>query len=196
MRNAIISVLHFVIAAGAGAFLAHAAIGSSVGLGREKIDGWLGAGAAGATDADPWTRAVIAKVGLMALNRSETIYFSRSTDDNGARLRENCVYELTGQTLPTRWWSITLYADDNYLAQNDDGAHSVDATRVEQAGTDIYRVRIAPNRNGAANWLSSTASHAPILLFRMYHPDPAYRDDQTRLDLPEVKRIGCEEEPS
>ncbi len=193
MRSFFLSALTFVIAAGAGAFLAHSNISDGVGFSRETVDGWLASGAAGATDADPWTRAVVAKKGLMALNKNETIYFSRATDDRNDRLREECSYILTGKSLRARWWSITLYAGDYYLAQNEDGAHSIDATRVvvEQSDADAYRVLIARTADGTSNWLSTRNAGAPNLVLRMYHPDPDIRDNPSGLDLPDIERVDC-----
>ena len=86
---------------------------------------------AGSVDADPWTRARIALTGLLALTRDQAIYFTTQTDDSGARLREECRYRVTGGAMPARWWSVTVYADDDFLPQNEDDALSFDATEVK-----------------------------------------------------------------
>jgi len=48
----------------------------------------------GAAAANPWLRATIARVGLLALTKEETVYFNRDVDDDGAKLVEGCTYAL------------------------------------------------------------------------------------------------------
>ena len=77
------------------------------------VDGWRSDFAVGSEAADPYTRARVARHGLLALAKSEAVYFTRSTDDRGKQLREECIYELSGEGQPARWWSITLYDGDS-----------------------------------------------------------------------------------
>ena len=57
----------------------------------------------GASDAGPVLRAIIARRGLLALNRTETVYFTAWEDEQGRPLEESCRYAVSGQGLPTRW---------------------------------------------------------------------------------------------
>jgi hypothetical protein len=101
-------------------------------LGSETYGGWVGSKLAGSAAADPFTRALIAKGGLLALNRSETIYFTLTKDEHGRPLTQNCAYQLKGGAFPARWWSVTIYAADDFLPQNHDHAQSIDQTRAER----------------------------------------------------------------
>ena len=74
--------------------------------------GWMGSKVTGSVDADAWTRARVALSGLLALNRSQALYFVRQTDEAGRPLLETCRYRVSGGPLPGRWWSITVYAPD------------------------------------------------------------------------------------
>lgn len=47
----------------------------------------------GAANTDPKTSAIIARQGLMALPRSEAVYFTTAVDSGGQPLRETCRYE-------------------------------------------------------------------------------------------------------
>src|SRR5262245_32410583 len=97
---------------GRGAFVSH-------------MGAWTWSRSTGSVSAGPYTRAIVARDGLLALSADEALYLNLAQDENGRPLREDCVYELSGAQIPARWWSITLYARDNYLAQNNDGAFSV-----------------------------------------------------------------------
>lgn len=177
------------LASGAG--LAVWLSGRGESIGRTEHDGWLGNTAVGSTRADPWTRAVTARVGLMALDRRETVYFHRYRDEAGRPLDSRCLYELSGGELPARWWSVTLYAEDNYLAQNDDQAFSVDATHVVRDSAGRWTVRLAPERQDAPNWISSRGTGHFNLSIRLYNPGPAVAGDPAGVPFPEMRRLSC-----
>lgn len=160
-------------------------------LGRFEYDHWFGNANAGSAAADPYTRGIVATIGLLALNRSETIYFHRYVDENGQPLVESCSYDLSGAELPTRWWSITVYAADDFLPQNDDAALSIDATQIVRATDGSWTARMAPQRGGASNWISTRAAGRFSLALRMYNPHDQARDDPSTIAYPKVRRVSC-----
>jgi hypothetical protein len=155
-------------------------------------DGWMGSKVAGSVDADAWTRARVALSGLLALNRSQAVYFVRNTDDAGRRLRDTCRYRVSGGPLPGRWWSVTAYAPDNYLPQNDDGALSFDATHVHSDASGHWQAIAASRRPPGAVWVSTRKAGAYDLTLRIYNPTPAAQADFTTIPLPKVERIDCD----
>ncbi|MBA4768235.1 MAG: DUF1214 domain-containing protein, partial [Porphyrobacter sp.] len=82
---------------------------SKMAFGDVDVGGWRSDFAIGSEAADPYTRARVARHGLLALAKTEAVYFTRATDDTGAPLREACTYILSGGTMPAGWWSVTLY---------------------------------------------------------------------------------------
>lgn len=147
----------------------------------------------GAPDAGPMLRAVIARRGLLALNRSETIYFNATTDDQGAALREDCTYRVSFDAQPdARWWSLTLYAEDDYLAVNGDQAASVTAGQAGPGIAEPMTVLIAATRpDSAANWLSSRNGGDFALTMRLYQPADAISEAPTLAALPAIERLSC-----
>jgi len=153
--------------------------------------GWSGSRVTGSVDADAWTRARVALTGLLALNRSQAIYFMRATDDAGRPLDERCRYRVSGGALPGRWWSVTVYAADNYLPRNDDGALSFDATRVHTDAAGRWQAIAASRPVPGATWVSTrNAGHFDLTL-RIYNPTPAAQGDFARIPMPRVERIDC-----
>jgi hypothetical protein len=156
----------------------------------ERYGAWTHNRAAGSTAAGPYTRAIIAKEGLLALSAREALYFNLAEDQDGRPLTESCIYELSGRELEARWWSVTLYANDGFLIQNDDLAFSIDASRVRLGPNGAWRVRIAPVRGDAANWLSSReARRAFSLTLRVYNPQRDFRAGAEI--LPVLNRLSC-----
>jgi hypothetical protein len=154
--------------------------------------GWMGSTVTGSVQADPWTRARVALSGLMALNRAQALYFVRKTDDAGAPLREECQYRLSGGPLPGRWWSVTVYAPDNYLPQNADHALSFDATRIHPDASGHWQALAASHAAPGATWVSTRGAGRFDLTLRIYNPTRAAQADFAAIALPRVERIACQ----
>src|SRR4051812_49979480 len=100
-------------------------------LGGGIHDGpWRTALDVGASDAGIYLRAGIAVHGLLALNRSETMYYSARTDTSGVALDGKCTYRIHGNDPKTRWWSIAAYGPDDYLIPNAAHRYSVSKNSV------------------------------------------------------------------
>ncbi|MGQ0533911.1 MAG: DUF1214 domain-containing protein [Caulobacteraceae bacterium] len=185
-------ILAWLAAIVAGALLGAASAWATLSFGAssftEHYGAWVHSRAAGSSAADPYTRAIVAREGLLALSAREALYFSLYEDEHGRPLSESCIYELSGRPLDARWWSITLYADDNFLAQNTDAAHSIDTTRV---GNDrAWLARISPVRGDTAYWVSSRAARRDfVIMLRVYNPQRDFRASEET--LPVLTTISC-----
>jgi hypothetical protein len=156
-----------------------------------SYSGWHGNELAGQAAADIYTRAAIARTGLLALTREETLYFTRYADADGVALNERCSYLLEGTDPPARWWSVTLYAADNYLARNGDGAASMDQTRVVRAEGGRFRIWVAAAADREPNWISSRNAGDFSLTLRLYNPEPGLLEDVHSLRPPVLRTVSC-----
>lgn len=59
-------------------------------------------------------KAYIGRIGLLALQDSEVIYFVASSDQEGDPLSSSNDYKLTGSSFDARYWSFTLYGEDHF----------------------------------------------------------------------------------
>jgi hypothetical protein len=159
-------------------------------LGGIQIGSWHTNKHIGSVDASPLTRAIIARRGLLALRQTETVYFSADHDSEGRAFDENCTYRLYVNEAPqARWWSVTLYAEDEFLALNGEIAHSVTAD-----DTDTYPVEAIISQGqtrSPAHRISSRNSGAFNLTLRLYHPDEGVVADAATAMMPVVERIDC-----
>lgn len=163
----------------------------NMAFGNVDVGGWRSDFAIGSRAADPYTRARVARHGLLALAKSEAVYFTRTTDDAGSPLREACTYRLSGGAMPAGWWSVTLYDAASMLPANTDNALSIDA---ERAGGGAWSAVIAPTRPaGEGLWISSRGAGTFDLTLRLYMPDPALlTDPNTALAAPSLALLSCE----
>ncbi len=161
------------------------------GMGGQNYSGWYGSSVTGSADAGPWLRARVAVSGLLALNKSQAIYFSRKTDDSGEPLREECRYRVSGGTLPGQWWSVTVYAADNFLPLNDDDALAFDATEVQPDPQGQWSAVLAASKPAEGAWASTRKAGNFDITLRIYQPSKAAQADFAAISMPKVTRLDC-----
>lgn len=147
----------------------------------------------GSSGAGPYLRAGVAIGGLLALNASETIYYTATTDDEGERLSTACQYRIDGREPAARWWSITAYANDDLLIRGSNGRYSVDATSVEKGADGSFVVRVGGEPR-AGNWISTgppDGGQPFSLTLRLYNPDASIVSDLRGVALPHIEREHC-----
>jgi len=144
----------------------------------------------GSSDAPGIVRAVVARRGLLALNRSETIYFSADADSEGRQLDAECDYRVLFTDRPdARWWSLTLYAEDDFLPVGGPGAFSISADDIS-AGESGFVVSVS-QRLAIGHWLSPENAGEFNLTLRLYNPAAAIVEDPSSASLPVVERLAC-----
>jgi len=183
------------LAAGAAsAFVMAGMVGSGVRLsGNVDVGNWQSDWTIGSTAANPWTRARIARHGLLALTKEEAVYFTRAVDDSGKPLTEACTYRVSGGEMPALWWSVTLYDGDSRLPPNTDDALSYDQTEAATEGrTDDWAFTVSADRPGEGGWVSSKAAGKFDLTLRLYKPSVALLSDpEATLPAPQIERVSC-----
>ena len=183
------------LAAGAvTALFAAGMFGAGAGFSDEiNVNGWKSDWTIGSTAANPWTRARVARHGLLALTKEEAVYFTKGLDEDGQRLSEDCTYQVSGGDMPGLWWSVTLYDAASYLPLNQDNALSFDKTKAAAAGSSSgWSFTVAADRPEAGNWVSSQNAGTFDLMLRIYKPTPELiASPEDVLPAPTIKRLSC-----
>ncbi|WP_394692755.1 DUF1214 domain-containing protein [Hyphobacterium sp.] len=161
-----------------------------------NINNWTSDPAIGSPAADPYTRAYVARRGLLGLRREEATYYLRAVDDEGQPLLDHCAYVIEGEVPDARWWSVTLYADDYFLAQNEDDAHSIDMTRAVIDSDGMWRAVIqSTDPADGSFWISSRNAGRFDLIYRLYNASEAILETPgNALVTPRIIRLGCQGE--
>jgi hypothetical protein len=124
---------------------------------------------AGSAANDAYSRLRIAITSILALNRSETLYFEASKDTEGERLTAACTYTLTGPAPDARWWSVTAYGANDMLIHSASSLYSQSAASVRETGPD-GTVTITLSPDGAGLNGIATGNDTFVLLLRLYQP--------------------------
>ncbi len=174
------------VVAGLGAAIASvrgSAMGADATIGAWTSSTDLATGAQSAR-----TRAAVALRGLLALPAREARYYNAATDDAGRPLEGGCRYRITGGVLPARWWSLTLYDGDGYLAGA--GPYSISSAALTPAEAARWTILVAPQRQ-AGHWLPTGGLDRFELTLRTYLPANAGRTTPARDQLPSIRREAC-----
>lgn len=161
-----------------------------------KVNGWLVNLDVGNFGTDYLLRAAVAKFGLGANSAEEAVYPSTFTDNQGQNLTGTHNYVIhfdKGQTPPVNaFWSITLYNDKSYLAENPINRYSI-ASNTEglkynpDGSLDIYIQHVSPGTEKESNWLPSPSGQFNLIL-REYNPqEPILKGEY---QVPPVQRVS------
>ena len=174
-----------------GAGLAWHATGAAFNHGSVTNGVWSTALNYGVASADSLTRAAVARRGLLALPKTEPVYWAASTDSTGQPLDGSCTYAMTGRALDSRWWSVTLYDRAGYLIANPARIWSFSGASITPAEQAGWTVRISPDKPASGHWLPSAKGQPFELTLRMYNPGPAFVKDPKAAALPVLKKERC-----
>jgi hypothetical protein len=157
--------------------------------GRISNGAWKTDPAVVTAQTDAYRRAFVATHGLFALNRSEAIYYTASTDSDGRALTGQCHYKVEGPVPDARWWSITAYGPDDYLIANPTGRYSVTKQQVAPDAHGRIVVLVGGN-SGGNNWIAAGTGRFSLSL-RLYNPGPEFIAAPGDAALPALLRVGC-----
>lgn len=146
---------------------------------------------AGSREADAYTRARISLGAVLALDRSETLYYTTEHDDDGNTLRAECRYRIDGTPPPARWWSITAYAADNFLFANAERRYSVSGENAPLDNQGRFMTLVGPNAADTDRfWIPTAGTGGMRLTLRLYGAGEPLQRDPGALAAPSVKRLG------
>ena len=151
---------------------------------------WQTSLVAGNQQADLYTRASVATHFLLALNRSEVLYYNAYTDDSGQPLEADCTYRIDGKSMETRWWSITAYNADDFLIPNDANRYSYNSGNVQYDANNNFVIYLSRSKQAGA-WLPLGDQKTFSLTLRLYNPGKLILDNPAIVELPHITRVSC-----
>lgn len=158
---------------------------------EERAGPWATGRDFGTAAATPFTRAVVALHGLLALPATEARYYTASSDDAGQPLDGKCRYRISGGALPTRWWSLTLYDGAGYLVPNPADRYSLGSAGLPAGEAAQWTAVAAPDRQ-PGHWLPTGGIDRFELTLRTYLPADGGRGNFTAAQLPRIVREDCQ----
>jgi hypothetical protein len=193
LKKALLNLALFVgISLGGGLATAWYMIEAGSRLSTRTFGPWVTWASAGRPDADPYTRAHIARNGLLPLSTTAELTFKAKTDSRGTQLSSACDYAVIMEDFDPAWWSLAVYDGQGRLIANAADRHafsSSTAMRKVDGGTVINLSRDA--RPG--NWLPTGRSNRIVLVLTVQDAAwaTAIHDGASPRSMPQIVRSAC-----
>lgn len=155
-----------------------------------KNGAWTTNPLTGSKEADMYLRAAVSLIGLFALNKTETIYYTAFADDDGNPLRTDCDYIMEGGDMDARWWSTTAYGADHFLIPNDENRYSYNMKNTGRDKNDQYKIYLSATPK-QGNWLPVGDGGNFSLSLRVYNPAPTVYEHMGTIQLPRIIKGVC-----
>ena len=191
LKNALLTLLSLVIAIGLGGYSVWYALNAQDGVGAIRIGQWTAFPEVGTLAADPYSKARVAREGVLALGQAEGLAFVAERDDAGEPLKRECTYTIEGGYPTARFW--TLYAADQSLGVIDTG-------KPRQSALQSYQVLRQPDNSVAisvgsrpapGNWLLIGGSGKMYFVLTFYDTPIASSTGLSDVTLPRILKAGC-----
>ena len=165
-------------------------------LTTKRVGPWASWMSEGNPNADPYTKAHLARSGRLPLTSTTARYFLARTDSGGRQLTSACDYSIEGSALDARWWSIAVYDERGSVIENPSDRYSFNSDEAIRHADGTYRITLANNAR-PENWLPSGRGpeRELVLMLRIYGPRETdssgigqVPDDR----LPKIERKACD----
>ncbi len=191
LKNAFLTFVALVIAIGGGGGSVWYALKVQDGVGAIRIGQWTAFPYIGTPAADPYSKARVAREGVLALGQAEGLSFVAEHDSGGEPLKRECAYKIEGTYPTARFW--TLYAADRSLGV-------VETGKSRPAALQSYQVLREPDnsviisvgdRPAPGNWLLSNGSGTMYFVLTFYDTPIASSTGLSDVTLPQILKVGC-----
>jgi hypothetical protein len=193
MTPRVLTLTLFSLILGAALGLASAlfALERGLGFGQYAIGVWTFHPRAAGPEADPYSRAALARNGALPLATGEGASFVARTDAAGMPLTGACSYRLSGTTPPARAWTLAIFDPDGGLVANGVGRYGLTAQEIVRAREGGFEIAISAAAM-PGNWLPLGPTKRFLIVLNLYDtPVNALGVAIDPASLPRLVRTGC-----
>lgn len=137
------------------------------GFGAVRAGPWTAWPRVGASDIDPYARAVLSRSGEIPLAAAQGIAFYARVDDTGAGLSGACDYVISGAVPAARFWTLTLTDPDGRLVENVAHRYAFTSAEILRRSDNSFSIAVAPDAR-PGNWLPSERRRPFVLVLKLY----------------------------
>lgn len=161
------------------------------GLGAEQAGAWRAWPREGTPDADPYSRAVQARSGVVPLGPGEGVALFAGSDSDGRPLDGRCRYRVAGTTPTARYWTLDAFSPRGRAVAGMLGRVGFTSQEILRHEDGSFAIILAPDVQ-PGNWLQIAATGPFVLVLRLYETAmTANAFTLEEKDLPRIDREAC-----
>ena len=147
--------------------------------------------AQGSNDANLWLRFYTAFHGLVASDKSQGLYLISTTDTEGKTYEKGKCYEVEGEDMQAKFWSLTAYGLDNkVLGDKENTSINNKSVKMEKGKFSAMIVANKSEAEGKENIMILGDNDFKLVL-RLYGPSETVVDDPQTVKVPVIKEVKC-----
>jgi len=158
---------------------------------RVRLGAWRLEAHAGSMEADPFTRARVARTGEIPLAVGEGLQWIARTDDAGRPLNAGCTYAVGPKAPEARYWTISVVTPDGFPIVNPAGRYGFRSSELLRSSNGDFTIIVSATPQ-PGNWLPVDPPGGFKLALRLYDAPlgatPAAMDPTS---APRVDKISC-----
>lgn len=194
MRHAFSFVLIGIAACIVGIGSAWIALSGELRFNKIELGQWVIWPQAGEKDADPYTKAYLARKGSVWMSITEGLAFFAMQDENGLPFDSDCTYRLSGKIPRGRLWTLASEPEKDFLASGSDpqSQSSRYITSADTIWSENEELSIAISRAAQpGNWLQVGGSGTFSLVLRIYDTPLTSGALDAAIKTPAIVRETC-----
>ena len=192
LKTALLTLLALSIAIGGGAASVWYALKEEEAIGALAIGGWTTYPDIGTPHADPYSKAKVAREGLLALGRAEGLAFTATHDAAGDPLLRQCAYRMEGTLPSARFW--TLHATDlqgGVIRSGTPRAVALDSYEAIRQPDNSVVITVGAHP-APGNWLAISGTGPMSFVLILYDTTIATSTEIAGVELPQILKVGCD----
>jgi hypothetical protein len=153
---------------------------------------WTAWTASGRTDADPYTRAHDARLGILPLSTEIAETYIARSDSDGRALHSSCEYTISGHQVPDMWWSLTVFDASGRLIPNALGRYTFTSNTMAIDPDGSFEATLSRDAS-PGDWLPVGGAGRLSLAFTLFDLGTRQVTQESDLEklLPTITRKGC-----
>jgi hypothetical protein len=185
------AVLAALVGLGLGLWSAGAMLADGGPFDAVRVGAWSVATRAGAIDADPYTRASLARGGEIPIAAGEGLRLIARVDDEGRKLSPRCVYRIGPRAPAARYWTLGVVDGGGFPIENAAGRYVLRSSEILRDGDGGFAIFVSAEAH-SGNWLPIGAPVRFALALRLYDsPFSAAAAGIEKAAAPAIHRESC-----
>lgn len=163
-----------------------------ISFATQTIGPWTTWPAAALPDADPYTRAHFARLGILPLSAENAQTYIARVDSEGRTLHSSCDYVIEGHAIATHWWSIGAFDSRGRLIANTAERYAFTSDTIVLAPDGQFSVVLSRDVQ-PGNWLPVGGAGRVAIAFTVIDLGirSVVQEGEIEKLLPVIKRSNC-----
>lgn len=153
---------------------------------------WTAWTSAARSDADPYTRAHYARLGVLPLSAEFAISYVASTDSDGRNLHSSCTYAVEGRDIPDHWWSFTVFDANGRVIPNPIERYAFTSDTIALNADGSFVASLARDAQ-PGNWLPTGGAGQLTVSLNVLDlgTRSVVQEGEVEKNLPVIRRRSC-----